>query len=109
MVRKFLILFCLILFVSCNRTNNLGVYTQKINCEDCLVTKEETAVKIALPILYETYGEDKIKSEKPYIVEIEDDSIWNIKGSFLKIGFGGVFNIKISSKDGRVIEIIHGK
>jgi hypothetical protein len=96
-------------FTNCNRSNNIGIYTKKINCDDCLVTKEETAINIALPILYETYGEEMIKSEKPYIVEIEDDTIWNIKGSFLKLGFGGVFNIRLSAKDGKVIEIIHGK
>ena len=108
MIKKILILSSLFL-MSCNRSNNLGIYSQTIDCKDCLVTKEETAVKIAIPILVETYGEDKIESEWPYKVSIENDSIWNIEGSFNSIGYGGVFEIQISAKDGRVLYIMHGK
>lgn len=108
MIKKILILSSLFL-MSCNRSNNLGIYSQKIDCKDCLVTKEETAVKIAIPILIETYGEDKIESELPYKVSIENDSIWNIEGSYNSIGFGGVFEIQISAKDGRVLYMMHGK
>ncbi len=108
MVKKMFFLSSLFL-MGCNRSNNLGIYTRSIDCKDCLVTKEETAVKIAIPILVETYGEDKIKSEWPYKVSIKNDSIWNIEGSFNSIGFGGVFEIQISAKDGRVLYMMHGK
>ncbi len=109
MIKKIFISSCLLL-LGCNRSNNLGIYTQKIDCEDCLVTKEETAVKIAIPILVETYGEDKIESERPYKVSIENDSIWNIEGSYNSIGCcGGVFEMQISAKDGRVLYMMHGK
>ena len=109
MIKKILILSSLCL-MSCNRSNNLGIYSQKIDCKDCLVTKEETAVKIAIPILVETYGEDKIESERPYKVSIENDSIWNIEGSYNSIGCcGGVFEMQISAKDGRVLYMMHGK
>ncbi len=74
-----------------------------------MVTKEETAQEIAESILFENYGEDKIKSERPYVINIEHDSLWNIRGSFNKIGFGGVFNIKISAENGRVVEMYHEK
>jgi hypothetical protein len=80
-----------------------------IKCEECLVTQEKTAVGIAEIILFENYGEDNIKSQRPYIVTKENDSIWYIKGRFMKIGFGGVFHIRISSKNGKVIEMIHEK
>ena len=82
---------------------------EKIKCEDCLVTKKETALAIAESILFENYGADKIKSERPYIVSIKNDSIWNIKGTFNNGGFGGVFEIEISSRNGEVVKMIHGK
>jgi hypothetical protein len=111
MNRKFLISICaIVLLIRCTKRDaGLSVFAKKINCEDCLVTKEETAIGIAEFVLFENYGEDKIKSEKPYIVSIENGSIWNIRGSFNKIGYGGVFNIKISSKDGKVIDMYHEK
>ncbi len=104
-MKKYLILG-FIAFISCNDKVGDG---RDIICEDCLIIKEETALGVALPILYENYGEDKIKSERPYMVSVEQDSIWNIRGTFNRIGFGGVFNIKISAKNGRVIEMYHEK
>ena len=107
MNRRIIILICAILMlIGCN---NIDVFSKKINCEVCLVTKEKTAIGIAELVLFENFGEDKIKAEKPYIVSIENDSIWNIRGSFNKIGDGGVFNIRISAKDGKVLEIYHEK
>ena len=89
--------------------NNIDVFSKKINCEDCLITKEKTAIGIAELVLFENFGENKIKAEKPYIISIENDSIWNIRGSFNNIGDGGVFNIRISAKDGKVLEMYHEK
>lgn len=106
-MKKILLLFILIL-VSCNYTTNT-VFQKSIKCENCLVTKEETAVGIAEPILFESYGKDQIENQRPYTVTIENDSIWHIEGVFNKIGFGGVFDIKISAKNGKVLYMMHGK
>jgi uncharacterized protein YpmS len=98
-----------VMFLSCN--TNTPFFGKKIECEDCLVTEEKTAVSIAESVLFESYGEDKIKKERPYIVNIENDSIWNIEGNFktIGIGFGGVFYIKISAKNGKVLDMYHEK
>lgn len=96
--------------LSCNQVvKTTSVIEKNIVCEDCLVTKEETAVKIAESVLFESYGKDKIEDERPYKVTIENDSIWHLEGTFWSVGFGGVFEIDISARDGRVIEMIHGK
>jgi hypothetical protein len=101
-----ILIITFLVFVNCdNKERN----RKRINCQNCLVTKEETAQEIAESILFENYGEDKIKSERPYVINIEHDSLWNIRGSFNKIGFGGVFNIKISAENGRVVEMYHEK
>ena len=97
-----------LMLVSCNYTTNT-VFQKSIKCEDCLVTKEETAVGIAEPILFESHGKGQIEDQRPYRVTIENDSIWHIKGTFNSIGFGGVFDIKISAKNGKVLYMMHGK
>lgn len=96
--------------VSCNNTvedNRNGVRIKK--CNDCLVEKQETAIRIAEAILFERYSKDKIEDQKPYIVKIEKDSIWVIDGTFNKIGYGGTFHIEISSKNGKIIKVFHYK
>ena len=97
-----------LMLVSCNYTTNT-VFQKSIKCEDCLVTKEETAVGIAEPILFESHGKGQIEDQRPYRVTIENDSIWHIEGTFNSIGFGGVFDIKISAKNGKVLYMMHGK
>jgi len=108
-MKELLILICLV-FLSCNEAvKTTSVIKKKINCEECLVTKEETAVGIAESVLFESYGKDMIKGERPYKVSVENDSIWHLEGTFWSIGFGGVFEIDIAAKDGRVKYLMHGK
>lgn len=82
---------------------------KSIYCNDCLITQETTAVKVAEAIAMETYGEDKIKSERPYKVSVVSDSLWKVEGTCNRIGFGGVFSVTLSANNGRVVEICHGK
>ena len=110
-MKKSLIFICFA-FISCNKIGNgstTSIIRKSIKCEDCLVTKEETAVGIAESVLFETYGRDMIESERPYKVSIENDSIWRLEGTFWSVGFGGTFDISISAKDGRVVYITHYK
>src|ERR1043166_7608069 len=60
-----------------------------------LVPDKETAIKIAEVVLFRLYGEDSIKSQRPYAVK-EADYIWWISGTLPKDNFGSVFNIGIS-------------
>lgn len=96
------------LFVSCDSKNKIKS-VKIINCDDCLVTQEETAIKIAEAILFERFSEKKIKEQKPYIVTVKNDSIWVLDGTFNKIGYGGTFHIEISSKNGEIIDVFHYK
>lgn len=91
--------------VGCQQQSRRG----SIYCDDCLITQESTAVKVAEAIAIETYGEDKIKSERPYKVSVVSDSLWKVEGTCNRIGFGGVFSVTLSAKNGRVVEICHGK
>jgi NTF2 fold immunity protein len=108
-MKGFFILVCC-LIVSCNKVaRTTSIVEKNISCEECLVTREETAVGIAEAVLFETYGKAMIEDERPYKVSTENDSIWHLEGTFWSVGFGGVFEISISAKDGKVIDITHGK
>lgn len=94
---------------------------QKItNCDDCLVMNERTAVEIAEAILFEYYGKEKIKSQRPYNIELIPNNIWLIKGNVSKSFFekvlytdmpmsGGGFEVLINGKNGEIIRITHYK
>jgi hypothetical protein len=75
-----------------------------------LVPDKETAIKIAEAVLFPLYGEDEIKKERPYKVELRD-GVWELHGSMptLKdsLVVGGTFYVKILQSDARVIDIGH--
>ena len=86
MIRRIVLPCIAALITSCNAPSGKKL---DINCSGCYITKEETAVKIAEAIAMETYGEDKIKSQRPYKVSIVNDTLWNVEGTFKSMGFWG--------------------
>ena len=75
---------------------------------DTLITDREMAIEIVEPILFKIYGKENIVSERPYECYLIE-GYWYICGTLPKDWKGGVFEIIISSKDGKVIELTHGK
>jgi hypothetical protein len=75
---------------------------------DTLIKDKETAIAIAEPILFKIYGKENIINERPYESYLIN-GYWYISGTLPKGWHGGVFEIIISSKDGQVIKLIHGK
>lgn len=75
---------------------------------DTLVKDKETAIAIAEAILFKTYGKKNITTQRPYECYFIE-AHWYISGSLPKGWVGGVFEIIISAKDGRVVKLIHGK
>ena len=82
--------------------------TGKQICVAKVITDKATAIAVAEPILFKIYGKDQIIKEKPYIVSLVDD-YWVLEGSLPKGYVGGTFFIILSSKDGRVIKLVHYK
>ncbi|MBH1960707.1 MAG: YbbC/YhhH family protein [Flavobacteriia bacterium] len=93
---------------------------QVSNCDACTVKNEETAVDIAEEILFETYGQSRIKDQRPYEVRLLGNKVWSLKGTLnnstlekLVSGgmpaFGGTFEIDIDPRDGKILKIIHYK
>ncbi len=71
------------------------------------VSDEKTAIQIAESVWLETYG-DKIYNQKPLIATLEN-GIWYVRGSLPKNSVGGVAEIEISQKDGKILKQYHGK
>jgi hypothetical protein len=81
---------------------------KKVGVLEPLITNEKTAIKVAEAILFEIYGEEQIKNERPYTIGFAD-GYWVIYG-YLPDGMkGGVFEIIINSKNGQVVDLRHGK
>lgn len=120
----FILVSLIVLLFFYNTLNYKNVFNakrQKVkNCNTCLVKNEETAVQLAEILLFQVYGEDKIKSQRPYEVKLVKNNIWIITGSlneniFQKLlygnfpKFGGTFEVKIDAKNAQVIYITHYK
>jgi hypothetical protein len=91
-----------------------------VDCKYCVIKNEAEAVKVAEATLFYSYGDTKIKNERPYNIKLVNNETWVITGSLnqgifdkLLYGgmpkFGGVFEIKINAKDGKIIDMIHYK
>lgn len=76
--------------------------------EEGFVPDEKTAIAIAEAVLVPIYGKDSIERQKPFIVNLSDN-VWTITGSLPKDSLGGVFFIRISKQDARVITLTHSK
>ena len=71
-----------------------------------LIKDEQTAVALAEPILFRRFGRKHILRQKPYRVK-QTNNYWVVKG-YLPEGYdGGVFEITLDGKDGKIIKIIH--
>ena len=83
-----------------------------IKGESCLpaggyVVDDKTAVKIAEAVWLSIYGEN-IYKEKPFVAELRND-VWTVTGTIPDKSIGGVAEIDIAKKDGRIVRVIHGK
>jgi len=82
--------------------------TGKSVCVDKVVPDKATAIAVAEPILFKVYGKEQIIHEQPYVADLVD-GYWILSGTLPQGWLGGTFLIVISSKDGRVIRLIHYK
>ncbi|WPV02715.1 NTF2 fold immunity protein [Mucilaginibacter sp. cycad4] len=69
---------------------------------------EYEAIEFAEPILFRIFGEDDIRDEKPYMIDLVD-GFWIMEGSLPKETHGGTFHIIFSANNGRVIQLYHDK
>jgi hypothetical protein len=72
-----------------------------------VVPDEQTAVKIAEAIFPPVFGAAEVGKWQPYHAQLDKDGVWTVYGT-LPSGFhGGTPMLKISKRDGRVLEVWH--
>jgi len=74
---------------------------------DTLIRDEETAIAVAEIMLFKMYGKAMITTERPYECYLVD-GYWFLRGTLPKNYTGDVFEVIMSSKDGRVIKLTNG-
>ncbi|MFC6221903.1 YbbC/YhhH family protein [Hymenobacter artigasi] len=67
-----------------------------------------TAKRIAEAVWLPIYGK-RVLSEKPYHATLNSKGVWVVEGFLPKGMDGGVAYIEISKRDGRILEVTHGK
>lgn len=123
---KYFAIFILILILSCNKEvantsfEKIKLSDKEILKEindstlhnaigkDELITDEKTAISIVEPLLFSVYGKENIIKQRPYKIG-KVQNYWVVYGSFNSIGFGGVFEIIVNSKNGEIVRLTHGK
>jgi len=120
---RILISLLLILIFSCCSHSNFGSDQAEFELKDALenpskdnfvdnkkllINDSQTAIKIAEPILFEIYGEDKIKHQKPYEVNLVNNH-YVINGTLMVGEQGGTFLIIIDARNAKVLKITHYK
>ena len=120
------VLFLFILAFSCNKEKALNQSFEKIKLSDKEILKEindcklyeidkekeindeVSAISVAEPILFSSYGKENILKQRPYKIG-KVQNYWVIYGSHPKPQIGGVFEIIINSKTGRIVKVTHGE
>lgn len=88
--------------------NNRTIPESEIDYTAKPIPDSKSAVNIAEKILFEVYGKDEIIEQRPYNVVLQN-GYWILNGTRPKLIIGGAFLIIMNSKNGKIIELIHGK
>lgn len=79
-----------------------------IDNKSAVIKDSATAINVAEPILFSIYGKQNIVEQKPYEIYLIDN-YWVISGTLQEGYLGGTFLIILSSRNGQIIRITHGK
>jgi hypothetical protein len=103
-MRHALVLLCVIFCLSSNVMADNHSYVPDAG----FVPDERTAIQIAEAVLTPIYGAEAVKQERPFTASLKD-GVWTVVGSLPRGAVGGVAIIEISSKDGRIQRVSHGR
>lgn len=72
------------------------------------IPNQVTATRVAEAILIPIYGEQQIESERPFSAQL-DGSTWKVEGHLAPGVDGGVAEVWLDKRDGRILHVSHGK
>ena len=103
-MRYALVLLCVICCVSINAMVDNHNYVPDAG----FVPDEQTAIQIAAAVLTPIYGEEAVKHQRSFAATLKD-GVWTVVGALPHGAVGGVAPVEMSSKDGRVLRVTHGR
>lgn|SRR6266568_4539693 len=72
------------------------------------VPDEATAIRVAEKVLIPIYGKKQIESERPFTAKLVGN-VWEVWGYLPPTMDGGVAEVRIDKRNGRILKISHGK
>jgi hypothetical protein len=73
------------------------------------VSTADAAVKIARAVAVSRFGEAVIQREEPLSAKLDVRNNWVVTGTMPPGSLGGVVEVEIARRDGRVLRLIHGQ
>lgn len=71
-----------------------------------IITDKKSAIAVAEPILFKTYGKKNIMSERPYEI-YHIDNFWVMLGTIPKNSLGEGFLIILDERNGKTVRLTH--
>ena len=72
-----------------------------------VVPDEQTAVKVADAIFQPVFGATEVEKWRPYHAQLDKRGFWTVYGTLPRGMKGGTPMLKISRRNGRVLEVWH--
>jgi len=74
-----------------------------------IVATAGAAVEIARAAAVTRYGEVVIRSEEPLTAELNQRNNWIVTGTLPDGAAGGVVEVEVARRDGKVLRMVHGQ
>lgn len=71
------------------------------------VPDETTAIRIAEAVLIPIYGQEQVEAERPFSAKLAKD-VWKVEGYLARGTLGGVAEVWIGKRDGKILRVHHG-
>jgi hypothetical protein len=78
-----------------------------IRPKEGFVPNEQTAVRIAEAVLIPIYGEENVRSERPFKAVLAN-GVWTVRGHLPPNMLGGSAVVRLAKADGQILFVIHG-
>ena len=69
----------------------------------------DAAIEIARAVAVARYGEAVIQREEPLTAKLDERNNWIVTGTMPRGSVGGVVEVEIARRDGRVLRMVHGQ
>ncbi|HEY0282203.1 MAG TPA: YbbC/YhhH family protein [Rhizomicrobium sp.] len=86
----------------------LGQSEHNVRPRAGIVPDQVTAIRIAEAVLIPIYGQEQIKAERPFTAKLNTNT-WIVMGYIPPGVDGGVAEVWIDKRDGKILRVTHGK